>query len=123
MDRIELIRRLNGVLLDEMPAYRDRAAGFPDDLTGQRRLLRSLMNLRPPMPLEREFLAMQDALLCAERAERGVVDAGLLPVTAGDPRLALWQGDITRLRASNCGTSAAESCGRRAIPSPPAVPS
>lgn len=32
MDRIELIRRLNGVLLDEMPAYRDRAAGFPDDL-------------------------------------------------------------------------------------------
>lgn len=25
MDRIELIRRLNGVLLDEMPAYRDRA--------------------------------------------------------------------------------------------------
>ncbi len=99
MDRIELIRRLNGVLLDEMPAYRDRAAGFPDDLTGQRRLLRSLMNLRPPMPLEREFLAMQDALLCAERAERGVVDAGLLPVTAGDPRLALWQGDITRLRA------------------------
>ena len=99
MDRIELIRRLNGVLLDEMPAYRGQAAGFPDDLPGQRRLLRSLMNLRPPMPLEREFLAMQDALLCAERAERGVVDAGLLPVTAGDPRLALWQGDITRLRA------------------------
>lgn len=32
MDRIELIRRLNGVLLDEMPAYRGQAAGFPDDL-------------------------------------------------------------------------------------------
>lgn len=27
MDRIELIRRLNGVLLDEMPAYRDRPPG------------------------------------------------------------------------------------------------
>ena len=99
MDRIELIRRLNGVLLDEMPAYRGQAAGFPDDQPRQRRLLRSLMNLRPPMPLEREFLAMQDALLCAERAERGVVDAGRLPVTAGDPELVLWQGDITRLRA------------------------
>ena len=28
MDRIELIRRLNGVLLDEMPAYRGQAAGL-----------------------------------------------------------------------------------------------
>lgn len=69
------------------------------DPGNQRRLLRSLMNLRPPMPLGEEFLAVQDGLLSAEREEKGIVDADSLPVIAADTRLALWQGDITRLRA------------------------
>ena len=36
----------------------------------QRRLLRSLMNLRPPMPLDPAFLRPQDKLLSTEREEK-----------------------------------------------------
>ena len=83
MDRREQVQYLNQTLLAEMPQYREQAEAFPVDAFSQRRLLRSLMNVRPPMPLAPKFLEVQDAL----------------PPTAGDPRLILWQGDITRLRA------------------------
>ena len=99
MDRLTAIRNLNHMLLAEMPEYRPQAGDFPPDDAAQRQLLRSLMNVRPPMPLRRDFLALQDALLSEERETRGAVEADSLPVTAGNPRLALWRGDITRLRA------------------------
>ena len=99
MDRREQVQYLNQTLLAEMPQYREQAEAFPVDAFSQRRLLRSLMNVRPPMPLAPEFLEVQDALLSTEREEKGVVDGDALPPTAGDPRLILWQGDITRLRA------------------------
>lgn len=99
MDRIELIRRLNAILLEEMPEYRPWARQFPRDTAGQRRLLRGLMNLRPPLPPGRELLELQDALLCAEREEKEIVEGSALPPAALHPRLALWQGDITCLRA------------------------
>ena len=99
MDRLTAIRNLNDMLLAEMPEYRPQAEDFPLDDAAQRRLLRSLMNVRPPLPLRRDFLALQDALLSEEREARGAVEADSLPVTAGNPRLALWRGDITRLRA------------------------
>ena len=97
MNRIEQIRYLNNILLQEMPAYKNEAEHFPENEREQRRHLRSLMNVRPPMPLKPEFLEIQDMLLSAEREEKGVVDGNCLPVTAGNSRLALWQGDITRL--------------------------
>ena len=81
MDQLEQIHYLNSVLLDEMEEYRAQADAFPADAAAQRLLLRSLMNVRPPRPLRPDFLAAQDALLGAEREERGVVDAEALPVT------------------------------------------
>lgn len=99
MKRTEHIQTLNEILLSEMPEYRTQAAQFPNEETAQRRLLRSLMNVRPPMPLNPDFLALQDELLSAEREERGVVDGDTLPVTAAHPQIAVWQGDITRLKA------------------------
>ena len=98
MNRSAQLQYLNRKLLAEMPQYREQAAAFPPDDASQRQLLRSLMNVRPPMPLDPAFLAVQDALLSAEREERGVVDGDCLPA-ASDPRLVLWQGDITRLQA------------------------
>lgn len=97
MDTAEKVRRLIGMLLEEMPEYRKDAAAFFGSEPGERRLLRSLMNLRPPWPLAADFLVLQDEVLAAFRAEKGVVDAAALPGTA-DSRLVLWKGDITRLK-------------------------
>ena len=98
MNRSEQLQYLNQILLTEMPQYREQAEAFPADDTSQRRLLRSLMNVRPPLPLPAGFLNVQDALLSAEREEKGVVDGNTLPSVPSDPRLIIWQGDITRLR-------------------------
>ena len=74
----------------------------PEDAEGQRALLRALMNVRPPAPVARKVLAVQDAYLEARLTERGgAVDAARLePADAADPagsRIALWRGDITLL--------------------------
>ncbi|MDO4908421.1 MAG: protein-ADP-ribose hydrolase [Corynebacterium sp.] len=81
-----------------MPSLKDQANALPQDEVTQRRLLRSLMNIRPPMPLKAEFLKVQDALLSEERDARGVVDINELPERQGHPGIILWQGDITRLK-------------------------
>ena len=83
-------------LLEEQPQYRD--IPVPAGEADQRRLLRSLMNVRPPRPVGADFLAVQDEYLRAEAACKGVTDvAALTPV---EPGIYLWQGDITTLK---CG--------------------
>ena len=37
-------------------------------------LLRSLLNVRPPRPMEDDFLTVQDAYLQEETAQKGVTD-------------------------------------------------
>ena len=86
---LSIIQKMNEMLLTEMPEYRAQAAevGASGE---QRRLLRALMNLRPPRPLSGEFLALQDELLSAEREARGVVDVMALPSVGSDARIALY---------------------------------
>lgn len=86
-------------LLRALLAEQDEYAHIPvpGSISEKRRLLRGLMNLRPPVPASAEFLAVQDAYLQARLAERGVArPADLTPV---QPGLYLWQGDITTLAA------------------------
>ena len=80
-------------LLAERKEYAD--IRMPDDLLEKRRLLRSLMNVRPPIPASMEFLAIQDAYLQERLVERGVTRLGDLK--PAQPGLYLWQGDITTL--------------------------
>lgn len=82
-------------LLDERGNAAD--ARLPDTLPEKRRLLRSLMNVRPPAPIREDFLTVQDAYLAARLAERGVTH--LSDLTPVQPGLYLWQGDITTLAA------------------------
>ena len=83
-------------LLEEMPQYRDTP--IPALSEHRWRLLRSLMNVRPPMPATEEFLQIQDDYLRQITAEKGIVDAETLPACPKDERLILWQGDITTLQ-------------------------
>lgn len=77
---------------------RFRGHKIPTDREGQETLLRSLMNVRMPAPVSEEFLKIQDEYLTERNKERGITDiADLNPVKA-DPRLYLWQGDITTLK-------------------------
>ena len=93
---------LTDFLLDEMPEYIDSAKSIAD----RRVLLRSLMNVRPPFPLKPDFLKVQDEFLSEERERKGVIDVESLPES--EKGIALWRGDITRLKvdaivnAANC---------------------
>ena len=96
MNQNERRRWLIHALLEEIPQYQYPV--FPYTADRQWRLLRSLMNVRPPMPVSEEFLQIQDAFLKEMTEEKGIVDADSLPPCTGNPRLVLWQGDITTLR-------------------------
>ena len=80
-------------LLKEEPRYQRIA--FPKDSRGQKDLLRSLMNVRPPRRISSAFLSVQDAYLKETIAEKGITRLGDLTPMDGD--LYLWQGDITLL--------------------------
>lgn len=82
-------------LLNEREEYKD--IQMPDDLSEKQRLLRSLMNVRPPIPAREDFLKVQDAYLQERLAQRGITKPeDLTPV---QPGRYLWQGDITTLAA------------------------
>lgn len=88
-DRISKLDYICRYLLDEFSQYRD--AHIPDTLDEKQRLMRSLLNIRPPKPVSDEFLQAQDAELQTQLEGKGIVT---LPGTG----LLEWQGDITRMK-------------------------
>ena len=86
-----LLQHLRG---ESASSYRWPNAADPD---GKRSLLRAIMNVRPPLPLDESVLSVQDGYLRRRAREKGIIAAEKLPRSPADSRLTLWQGDITRL--------------------------
>ena len=70
---------------------------IPNDTDGERRILRSLMNVRMPKAMDEEVLSVQDEYLTERNQEKGIVTLSEIAPCACDPHLSVWQGDITRL--------------------------
>ena len=102
--RIWLIR----ALLEEQQ-YQD--VTIPADAFEQKRLLRGLLNVRPPMEASAEFLKIQGEYLEQATREKGITSlSDLKPIR---PHRYLWQGDITTLAVDaivNAANSALLGC-------------
>ena len=98
-----LDKLLRGLLAE---GWADLRTAIPIGAASKRHLLRTLMNIRPPLPARPELMELQDRLLSEERASVGVTNPCELP-TIGDVfgdadvpyrnQLILWKGDITTL--------------------------
>ena len=99
MNKLEKLITINELLLKDQPQYSEDANTFPKDYKNQRRLMRSLMNVRYPRVIPEELVNLQNEFLMEEAEEKGVVHVDELLVSSKDERLVLWQGDITRLDA------------------------
>ena len=85
-------------LIKNLLSERGERIRIPADEYNQKRLLRSLFNIRMPKDTSKEFLNIQDEYLQKENRRKGITDiADLEPVKDG---IYLWQGDITTLK---CG--------------------
>ena len=102
-------------LIRELLREDERYAGMsiPGDESGQKDLLRALMNVRAPEPIAEEFLRVQDEYLEEEIRRIGVTDAADLSPCGASGSICLWQGDITTLRADaivNAANSGMTGC-------------
>ncbi len=87
---------LIAALLKEQPQYAN--IEIPPTEREQKILLRSLFNIRMPLPISGVFLEVQDEYLQEEIRRKGITDYhDLTPI---ENKTYLWQGDITTLR---CG--------------------
>ena len=103
--RIYLIKKL----LNEQPEY--AKIDIPHSNGEQKALLRALLNVRRPAPVDAEFLQVQDEYLEEELQCRGVTDAETLPEV--QPGITIWQGDISTLRCDaivNAANSGMTGC-------------
>lgn len=100
-------------LIDRLLAERSELdkVRVPEDETEQRSLLRALMNVRMPEPIDEEFLAVQDDYLREVNAQKGIVELSELDEVVLD--IYLWRGDITRLKVGavvNAANSGMTGC-------------
>ena len=94
MTQAEKRKYLITELLKESPEYEKIV--IPTDETEQKKLLRSLFNIRMPLPISDGFLAVQDGYLREETRQKGITNFDdSEPI---QPDIYLWQGDITTLR-------------------------
>lgn len=85
-------------LIDYLLSEQGENIHIPTDEYNQKRLLRSLFNIRMPRETSGEFLQVQDEYLQEAKRRKSITDIADLQPIQDD--IYLWQGDITTLR---CG--------------------
>lgn len=105
--KVELVvDELLEILLQEPDA--PKGVEIPSKSKEKRTLLRGLLTIREPKPLDAQILNKMDSLLQTELKEKGIVDVGKLELVSNmfpenpfsqSDKFVLWQGDITRLNA------------------------
>lgn len=94
MDKSEKLDFLIDKLLKEQPRYKH--IKIPANVAEKKILFRSLLNIRPAVPVNEDFLHIQDEYLQEELLSKGITDIkNLKPIKDG---MYLWKGDITLLR-------------------------
>ena len=109
MEQAEKRKYLIKTLLTEQPRYKDME--IPKEAEEQKRLLRSLFNVRMPGKINGDFLKVQDEYLQEVTKEKGIMD--LKDLTPAEEGIYLWQGDITTLRCDaivNAANSGMTGC-------------
>ena len=81
-------------LLNENSKYSNIV--IPEEVEEQKRLLRSLLNVRMPQKVSNEFLEIQDSYLQEEISQKGITDISELEPIKNE--IYVWQGDITTLK-------------------------
>ena len=84
---------------------------IPEDENDKFRLYRSLVNIRPAVKANEDFLKAEDEFLTELTKSRGITDiADLMPV---EDKIYLWKGDITTLKCEaivNAANSGMTGC-------------
>lgn len=115
MTQSERLDFLINKLLNENEKYKD--VEVPKSYSKRRIFLRSLMNIRMPKEIDKEFLKIQDEFLLLENSNKGIVKwqdlktlEEIFPnsIILYKNKLSIWQGDITRLEV-DCIVNAANS--------------
>lgn len=94
MNQTERRNFLIKALLREQPKYADMQ--IPANADAQKKLLRSLFNIRMSEPVSEDFLRVQDEYLQEETARKGITN--FIDLTLVRDGIYLWQGDITTLK-------------------------
>ncbi len=94
MTQEEKMKFLISGLLREQPRYAHMK--MPAEAGEQKKLLRSLFNIRMPGTIGEEFIKIQDEYLQSEIKGKGITELSELSQVEQD--IYLWQGDITTLK-------------------------
>jgi O-acetyl-ADP-ribose deacetylase (regulator of RNase III) len=105
----KLVDNLLNYFLNENKEYFN--INIPTSYLEKRKLLRGLINLRNPKPLDESILKLEDELLKLELQERKIVDVMNIPLE--EKNIGIYLGDITTLKADiivNAGNSYGLGC-------------